>query len=278
LLERAGRFDPSELTPGTIGDDRKGGEPTIDPHDRLGFDISMAACGMKLVGGEVQTHPPPSIQAKRHGRKQDLRSAVREHATKPTRTLSNDKSAELRQTNRANVVANADADRAPRVHALVSQSKRGPVSCLLLETREPRGSALTLAPSTGREGGKPIAEVHRRLFEDLLTDLPTPGQSWTPRVISPRSFGELPLVEGVDQIEPRPGDGERRALVRLGSEGVSNECKAVVESETRRAHVTVECFHLGSRRLEREAKRRMPRHPRHPEKATIAAAVATNPT
>jgi hypothetical protein len=99
-----------------------------------------------------------------------------------------------------------------------------------------------------------------------------------PCVVDACRGSELPSVEGVDEIEPRPrnADSVVRFLVR---ECVLDETKALVEREARRADMFAQSVSLRSGRRQRERERRVATHRDHPVRtmsvaATITAAVA----
>ncbi len=225
---------------------------------------------MKVGRLDIEGDAPATITAERHGREQDLRPPVPHHAAQITRALTHRELAELRKPNRARS-ASSDTN----VRAFVPQAKRSASGRLLLEARKPRRLPSTLAAASLAECSERSTQVDGRFFEDLRADLGSPSQSNASLFVRPGFGADLPCIEAVDQIEPRPRHLRRRVGLLRNERGL-DDAKALIEREACGTDMTAQRFDLRSRRLEREAERRVP-HPSHLVTTMSVAAIATNP-
>jgi hypothetical protein len=230
---------------------------------------------MEVLRLDVEGHAPTAVGAIGDGREENLRASRAKHAPERSRALAHDELAELRQAKRARRYG-AEADRASGAGALVANAEGRTVGGLLLEPRKARRSASTCLLPTRGECGERVAQIHGAFLEDLLADFGAPREARQTAVVDTRGGRQLPAVEGVDEIESRPGH-LHVVVVLLRGERVLDDAQALVEGEARGANVPAERLFLRGARQQREAERRVAAHPSHRVSVTSVAATSTKP-
>jgi hypothetical protein len=144
----------------------------------------------------------------------------------------------------------------------VTESEGVATAPLAFPPRE-AGPPAVVASSCPRVGRERPAKVNRGLLEHLGGDLLPPpeasdllgeGTVWSCDEDTSGGLTAFPLIEGVDQVEPRPWDFDLR-LYPFGGKGIDDQPKTLVVGEPGRSGMSRKHCSLRRRGSKREPER-----------------------